>query len=61
MEANHMTLADQMVEACYSESTLTHRELECLVYLIRDGDVKTWEELADYGVEKPIELNSAGN
>lgn len=27
-------------------------EFDCLVHLIEDGDIKTFEELAEYGVTK---------
>ena len=27
-------------------------EFDCLVHLIEDGDIKTFEELAEYGVER---------
>ena len=27
-------------------------EFDCLIYLIQEGNIKTFEELAKYGVEK---------
>jgi hypothetical protein len=27
-------------------------EFDCLIYLIEDGDIKTFEELAEYGVKR---------
>ena len=51
-------MKDELLELLYSKKSEVYAmsddpdEFDCLVGLIEDGDIKTFEELAEYGVTK---------
>lgn len=45
-----------LARQCYEqkqECEISDREFDCLIYLINDGTIKTWNELAAYGIDPP--------
>ena len=54
-ESNITPLRKDLLMAVYAvEKEWSTREFDCLIELIYDGTITTWEELESYGVEKPI-------
>jgi hypothetical protein len=50
-------LKQQLLDLAYEKqdevfSSSERREFDCLIALIEDGEIKTFEELAEYGVER---------
>ena len=49
-------MKEDLLEYCYKYQKeyvfeTSQREFDCLVHLVEEGDVSTFEQLADYGME----------
>jgi len=50
------TMREKLLEYCYENEkdyvyVTSQREFDCLIPLVEDGDITTFEELATYGME----------
>lgn len=47
-------MKEEMIDAVYAqqhECEIDQRELECLIALIENGIIDSWESLAEYGID----------
>ena len=53
METTMKPSMQELLTACYEhQDEFSGREFDCLISLVDEGDIDSWEELAKYGVSK---------
>lgn len=58
MENSKEPTKQELLDACFKNRKnyvyeCGQREFDCLISLVEDGTISSWEELAEYGIQSP--------